>query len=148
MQICRLSRADLDQLLQLYAHLHAADAPLPERAVVEATWSRLIEGDAYRYYGGTIDGQLICSCNLTVIPNLTRACRPFGVIENVVTHPEFRRRGFGRAILHKALGDAWGDGCYKVMLQTGRMDEATFRFYESAGFERHAKQAFVARPAV
>lgn len=37
-------------------------------------------------------------------------------------------------------------GQYKVMLLTGRKDEGTFKFYESAGFDRHTKQAFVARP--
>lgn len=35
--------------------------------------------------------------------------------------------------------------CYKVMLMTGRRDEATLRFYEAAGFSRNAKQAFVAK---
>ena len=37
---------------------------------------------------------------------------------------------------------AWSRNCYKVMLLTGRKNEATYRFYESAGFDRHAKQAF------
>ena len=31
------------------------------------------------------------------------------------------------------------------MLMTGRKDEATFRFYESAGFSRDGKQAFIAK---
>jgi hypothetical protein len=31
-------------------------------------------------------------------------------------------------------------------LMTGRKDDATFRFYESVGFARDAKQAFLARP--
>ena len=31
------------------------------------------------------------------------------------------------------------------MLLTGRKDEATFQFYESAGFNRNDKQAFVAK---
>lgn len=146
MQIRRLAHDDLDPLLALYTHLHAADAPLPERAIVEATWSRLLTGDACRYYGGFLDGQLVVSCNLTLIPNLTRGCRPFGVIENVVTHAGFRQRGFGHAILQHALREAWEADCYKVMLQTGRMDERTFRFYERAGFDRHGKQAFIARP--
>ncbi|MDM0009985.1 transposase [Variovorax sp. J22G73] len=34
---------------------------------------------------------------------------------------------------------------YKVMLMTGRKDEATFRFYEAAGFNRDDKQAFIAK---
>jgi GNAT superfamily N-acetyltransferase len=69
------------------------------------------------------------------------------VIENVVTHAGYRRRGYAKALLTKALADAWAVQCYKVMLLTGRKDEATFRFYEAAGFDRNAKQAFVARPA-
>ena len=91
-------------------------------------------------------GQLISSCTLTIIPNLTRACRPFGVIENVVTQSAYRGQGWGRALLQHALAHAWQARCYKVMLMTGRKDENTLRFYEQSGFERHGKQAFVARP--
>jgi GNAT superfamily N-acetyltransferase len=91
-------------------------------------------------------GSLVSSCTLTVIPNLTRACRPYGVIENVVTHAQYRGQGWGKALLTHALGEAWRQNCYKVMLLTGRKDEATLRFYEQAGFDRHDKQAFVAKP--
>ena len=68
------------------------------------------------------------------------------MIENVVTDAGHRRKGYGKAILVYALADAWSSGCYKVMLLTGRLDEGTFRFYESAGFDRHGKQAFIAKP--
>ena len=47
----------------------------------------------------------------------------------------------------KALEEAWAAHCYKVMLLTGRKDEATFRFYESVGFDRNGKQGFIAKPA-
>ena len=100
----------------------------------------------YRYYGGFSNEQLVSSCTLTIIPNLTRSCRPFGVVENVVTNRTHRRKGCATALLEAALADAWDAQCYKVMLLTGRKDEATFRFYEAAGFDRDAKQAFVAKP--
>jgi len=32
------------------------------------------------------------------------------------------------------------------MLLTGRKNEETYRFYKSVGFDRHAKQAFLAKP--
>ncbi|WP_353888111.1 hypothetical protein [uncultured Acidovorax sp.] len=48
--------------------------------------------------------------------------------------------------MRHALAHAWQARCYKVMLMTGRKDEKTLRFYEQSGFERHGKQAFVARP--
>jgi hypothetical protein len=44
------------------------------------------------------------------------------------------------------LDEAWAADCYKVMLLTGRKDESTYRFYKQAGFDRHAKQAFLAKP--
>jgi hypothetical protein len=39
----------------------------------------------------------------------------------------------------------WEQNCYKVMLLTGRRDEATLRFYQQAGFEAGVKTGFVAR---
>ncbi|MGE4339936.1 MAG: GNAT family N-acetyltransferase, partial [Pigmentiphaga sp.] len=78
-------------------------------------------------------------------PNLTRGCKPYGLIENVVTHAAFRGRGHAKALLGHALKAAWIAGCYKVMLMTGRKDEATLKFYESAGFDRQEKQTFIAK---
>lgn len=145
--IRELQASELQALLTLYAHLHERDDPLPPFATVEAVWAEALANPRIRYFGGFASGVLVSSCTLTVIPNLTRACRPYGIIENVVTHAAHRRQGWGKAILRHALGEAWRQHCYKAMLLTGRKDEGTLRFYESAGFDRHAKQAFVARPA-
>ncbi|MCR5886115.1 GNAT family N-acetyltransferase [Rhizobacter sp. J219] len=147
MKIRLIQANELTQLLALYSHLHRADESLPPQEEVQAVWQELHANPRYRYYGGYVGNELVASCTLTVIPNLTRSCRPYGVIENVVTHASHRNQGYGKAILAHALSHAWSVGCYKVMLLTGRKDEATSRFYESAGFNRHAKQAFVAKPA-
>lgn len=146
MNIRALASHDLPALLALYPHLHPADDPLPAPAVVQAVWQELLASPRHTLIGGFVDGALVASCQLAVIPNLTRGCRPYGLIENVVTHAAHRRRGHGRALLAHALVLAWGQRCYKVMLLTGRKDEAVFRFYEGAGFDPHGKQAFVARP--
>lgn len=147
MDIRRIAAHELGALLALYTHLHAADEPLPGEATVQAAWQELVDSPRHGCFGGYMDDELIASCTLTVIPNLTRGCRPYGVIENVVTHAAHRNRGHGKAVLAHALTQAWQAGCYKVMLLTGRKDEATLQFYEAAGFDRHSKQAFVAKPA-
>lgn len=146
MLIRTLQAHDLNALLELYAHLHRSDDPLPEPGAVLAVWQELLASPRHRYFGGYLGEALIASCTLAVIPNLTRGCRPYGVIENVVTHAGHRQQGRGQAMLAHALAHAWSVGCYKVMLMTGRRDEAIVRFYESAGFDRHGKQAFIARP--
>ena len=139
-----LAEHDLDALLGLYAQLHSADAPLPAREQVVSVWREILHDSKLHCLGGFIGEELVASCLLAIIPNLTRGCRSYALIENVVTRADHRQRGYGRAILMHACDIAWQHGCYKVMLQTGRKDEATVQFYESAGFDRHTKQAFYA----
>ena len=146
MEIRELTEPDLSDLLQLYGHLHAGDEPIPSHTNVAAVWDSIQKNSAWKYFGVFIEGRLVASCTLSVIPNLTRGCRPYGVVENVVTHSDFRRQGHGRAILQHALSFAWQANCYKVMLMTGRKDAGTFAFYESSGFDQNEKQAFVAKP--
>jgi GNAT superfamily N-acetyltransferase len=71
-----------------------------------------------------------------IVPNLTRGGRPYALVENVVTHAAWRKRGFGSAILAEAARRAWEQDCYKVMLMTGSNDPATLAFYANAGFEQ------------
>lgn len=144
--IREIQHDELQSLLSLYTHLHDRDDPPPSPAVAEAVWSEALSNPRIKYFGGFASGLLISSCTLSVIPNLTRACRPYGVIENVVTHSAHRGQGWGKAILAHALAAAWAQDCYKVMLLTGRKDQATLRFYEQAGFDPDDKQAFVAKP--
>jgi GNAT superfamily N-acetyltransferase len=60
-------------------------------------------------------GQVVASYVLTIIPNLTRGARPYGLIENVVTYREYRHQGIGSRLLGHALQVAHEKGCYKVM---------------------------------
>lgn len=146
MEVRHIAKSELPELLALYEHLHDVDAPQPEDSFVEAIWQELTENPRYRYIGAYAGEKLVSSCTITVIPNLTRGCRPYGIIENVVTHASYRAKGYGKAVVTEALSYAWLQRCYKVMLLTGRKDEATFKFYEAAGFDRHGKQAFIAKP--
>jgi len=81
------------------------------------------------------------------VPNLTRGARAFGLIENVVTHGDHRKKGLATRVLTHALQIAWDNDCYKVMLLTGSEKESILRFYEQAGFKRNIKTGFIAYPA-
>jgi GNAT superfamily N-acetyltransferase len=142
----RLIRTDeLAGLLDLYKYLNSDEPPLPEEAVLNQVWNSFTTDSKINCVVGELDGRLVASCTLIIIPNLTRGARPYGLIENVVTHPEYRKQGIGSNLLRYALGLAWEKQCYKVMLLTGRKQEETLRFYENAGFQRGIKTGFVAK---
>lgn len=129
------NRDDLPRLLALYQHLLTDDEPLlPEIASNILDRFSRYEGSAI--FVGETCGDIAASCTLVVVPNLTRGGSPYGLIENVVTHSDFRKRGFGKCILNHATTAAWDAGCYKVMLMTGSKNPATLNFYHEAGFEQ------------
>jgi len=142
-----IEKEELPELLALYEHLHEnGDAPLPPDERLARIWDSIFSNPLLHYLVGDIDGEIASSCTLAIVPNLTRGARPYGLIENVVTHRDYRGRGFGARMLRRALQIAWEHDCYKVMLLTSRKDEATLKFYERAGFERGVKTGFIAHP--
>ncbi|MGE5604509.1 MAG: GNAT family N-acetyltransferase, partial [Bacteroidota bacterium] len=108
-------------------------------------WNQILSDPNLYYLVIEEDDMIVSSCALAIIKNLTRSARPYGLIENVVTHENYRKKGYGTAVLKKAIEIAAANNCYKVMLMTGRKEESTLRFYERAGFDRGEKTAFIVR---
>jgi len=143
----RIREEELPQLLALYRLFHPEEvAADPANAETLKLWQAILANPHLRYYGVETDGRLVSTCTLTLIPNLNHNLKPYGLIENVVTDPDYRRRGFATTVLQHALQEAWAAGCYKVMLLTGSKREETLRFYEQAGFQRGVKTGFIAYP--
>ena len=136
---------DLPQLLALYQYLNSDDPLLAVDDALQQHWQTILNNNALFYVVARDEDRVVATCALTIIPNLTRSARPYGLIENVVTHPDYRKRGIGTQVLKYALDIAWSHNCYKVMLLTGSKNEGTLRFYENAGFIRGEKTGFVAR---
>lgn len=139
----RVVRADeLGKLLELYRHLNADDPDISAEEGTKRLWAEIMQDPGQTIFVAEKAGILIASCTLTIIKNLTRGGKPYALIENVVTHSGYRKMGYGRAVLKKAIETARENGCYKVMLMTGRKDEGTLLFYEKVGFERGMKTAY------
>jgi GNAT superfamily N-acetyltransferase len=85
---------------------------------------------------------------LVVAPNLLREGRSHGFLENVVTHPELRGRGHGKAVVQAALAQAWAEDCHHVLMQSGRADPRVHRFYEGLGFRPGIRVGYAAMPPV
>lgn len=135
---------DLPEVLNLYRHLHPQDPEL-ETATAARVWSALLTSSFMTVIVAQAADGLVSSCTLAIVPNLSRGGRSYGVIENVVTHSDYRQLGLGRRVLAYALDIAWQADCYKVVLATGSKRETTLHFYEGAGFERGGKTYFEIR---
>lgn len=135
---------DLAGVLALYRQLNPGD-PALDVAGAAPVWAAVLGSGLTTPFVAEIEGRLVSSCTLAIVPNLSRGARPYGVIENVVTDEGHRRSGLGRAVLEAALDKAWAANCYKVLLATGSRRESTLRFYEGVGFTRDAKTYFEIR---
>jgi GNAT superfamily N-acetyltransferase len=136
---------ELSGLLDLYKFLNPDDPDMRGTEYIKELWKEVFNEPNRFYYVIEEDRIIVSSCTFMIIANLTRGGKPFGFIENVVTHPDYRNRGFSTAILHKAVETARQNNCYKVMLLTGRKEESTLRFYENAGFQKGEKTGFIMR---
>lgn len=141
MEIRRLTKEDLPALLRLYRQLDASDAAL-SREAAEAVWAQIGAQDNIVYIGAVEAGEVVSTCYIAIIPNLTRGGRSIGFVENVVTDAAYRRRGLARQVLQEAIRIAREKGCYKVMLQSGAGRTQAHSLYESLGFDGQAKRAF------
>lgn len=92
-----------------------------------------------------MDNKLVASVQMAIIESLTHNVRPFAIVENVVTHADYRNRGYASALLAKATEIAKEKGCYKISLETGSNKESTLNFYRKNGFEIDKKHSCLKR---
>lgn len=136
------TKNDLNNLLQLYLHLH--EDRIPEDSLnLRETWEIIQSDRNHHIILNERDGILVSSCVCVIIPNLTRNIRPYAFIENVVTHEKYRGRGYATECLNYAKQIAVEENCYKMMLLTGSKEKSTLDFYSNAGYNSTDKTAFI-----
>lgn len=133
---------ELNELLKLYLHLHEDSVP-EESEHLKQTLQTIMQDSNHHIIVKIVDNQIVSSCVCVIIPNLTRGIRPYAFIENVVTHANYRGRGYAKECLNYAKEIAKQMNCYKMMLLTGAKEDATLNFYKSAGYNSADKTAFI-----
>ncbi len=142
MKIREICNNDLDELLILYTHLH--NNPMPEKSEdLLMIWDKICNDENHHIIVVEENGQIISSCVCAIIPNLTHNQQPYALVENVITHPDYRNKGYGTKCLNHAKEIAIQNGCYKMMLLTGSKENSTLNFYKNAGYNSNDKTAFI-----
>jgi GNAT superfamily N-acetyltransferase len=140
----RAARADdLDSLLALFRASEVSTHAEPRERVLRI-WSDTLSRESVAVFVSEVASGIVATCMLITAPNLLRAGRQHGFLENVVTHPNHRGQGHGRAVVQAALQEAWARDCHHVLMQSGRADPRVHRFYEGCGFKPGLRTAYVA----
>lgn len=132
-----LTAKDAENACALLTHL------TPDIAAPSA-FARLIDHPGTFVAGAHSSGELISMATLHLMPNMTQGGRPYGVIENVVTHPDHRGKGHMRGVMAHLHKQAWKNDAYKIMLMTGR-DTGAKGFYEKLGYSADQKHGMQIR---
>ena len=136
------NKNDLEEILNLYLYLHETSVP-KDSEHLRKTWDSIINDENHHLIVCEIDDKIVASCVCVIIPNLTRNVRPYAFVENVVTHGEYRKKGYATDCLNFAKQIAEENNCYKMMLLTGSKEESTLNFYSNAGYNSSDKTAFI-----
>lgn len=115
---------ELNQLLELYLHLHEDSVPAMSEHLSK-TWQTIIQDKNHHIIVNIVDGKIVSSCVCVIIPNLTRNVRPYAFVENVVTHKDYRAKGYATECLDYTKQIAKAENCCKMMLLTGSKKEST-----------------------
>ena len=92
---------DLEEILQLYLYLHEESVPEQNEHLTD-TWEQIINDPNHHLIVKEIGGKIVSSCVCVIIPNLTRNVRPYAFVENVVTHADYRGKGYATDCLNYA----------------------------------------------
>ena len=102
--------------------------------------------DAYMMVAEDAETGKLCGTVLALtFGDFCETCRPIMIIENVVTHADYRNQGYASALLQKASEIAKERCCYKLFLETGSNKESTLNFYRNNGFEIDQKHSCLKR---
>jgi len=146
LKIREVNSGDLNALHDLYMN-HLFKNRLNNEPQNITKWADLLEkiiaDKNYHILIGEVDSKIISSVTIIILENLPHNTRPYALIENVVTHEDYRNKGYASELMEYACKIAEENNCYKIMLMTGSKKDSTLGFYEKCGFNKNDKTGFI-----
>lgn len=135
--IRKATQGDLGAVLAVYDAGRSSEATPTE----VTTWHRMLGTDDLHVYCTEVDGRVVGTATLLVMPNLTYHCAPTAFIEAVVVRSAYRRQGLATAMLERILEDARVQGCNKIQLLSHKRhaQDGAHGLYARLGFEAEAE---------
>ena len=110
---------------------------------LDRIWHEIQRNPGVHYFITELEGQITAACILTITPSIIRGGMGYGLIEHVVTHQDFRRRGLAQELMEFVLDFAWKRGCTEVMLLSGSDLVPAHALYEKLDFDKGQRTGFI-----
>ena len=137
-------RADLENVLALYAAIEDSPADVLNLDEAQAVWAQFARYPSYRLWvacdtgaHGAANDVVVGTYALLIMHNMAHRGAPSAVVEDVVVAQDQQGRGVGRQMMAHAMQQAREAGCYKLALSSNARRAGAHAFYESLGFAQH-----------
>lgn len=127
-----LAFGDADHARELPHVFKALDGPRPTEyfeALLADHGVQVIVAEQDETCVGVIVGRLVKSPSIPILQP-----RQLATIEDLVVHPEYRRRGVGKELLNAAIIWARDQGASEIQLNVYSFNTAAMDLYENMGF--------------
>jgi N-acetylglutamate synthase-like GNAT family acetyltransferase len=132
--------SDLPRLLILMQQLSAGGAhPETEVALLtprhELVLAELMASQFSHLLVLEEDGQVLATCAVYIVPNLSHRGASWAIVENVVVDEACRGKGYGERLMAEAEQIARQGGAYRLSLMSNMLRADAHRFYARIGYE-------------
>jgi GNAT superfamily N-acetyltransferase len=135
---------ELEELIALYTdYTEKENLPPLSSNRIQEIWRKVERNPGVHYFVLETEGRIAAACILSITPSFIRGGSGYGVIEHVVTHSDFRRQGFARALMMYTLEFAWDNDCTEVMLLSGNDAKPAHKMYRNLGFKDDQRLGFI-----
>ena len=101
-----------------------------------AAYDAIAASPAQHLIVGDVDGRIVATCQLTLLPGLSRQGATRALVEAVRVAADQRSSGIGAALLAEAEARARAAGAVMIQLTTDKTRLRAHAFYERLGYEQ------------
>ena len=119
-----------NDILQIIVLLQSISEFKPSEHEHRKMWDSLQRQKNFHSFVAVIDRQIVGYGAIFVLANIRGG--KMGQIEDIVSHPNFSKKGVGRMIMNALFKVAKANGCYKIALQC---KDHNVEFYKKISYE-------------
>lgn len=138
-EIRDIQEQDLQEISNLYSQFWGEES---DASAMKMNLHELKEKGQHVFLCATNEGRIVGTIMGVVCGELYGTCRPFLVMENLVTDKNYRNNGVGRSLLREFERVGSQRNCSQIIFITERNREEAISFYKVMGYNAESHIGF------